>query len=127
MTEPNDDNPTAASSDLLPDKLYYSISEVSEHMGLKPSLLRFWEKEFPQLKVRKSRNGNRQYTPKDVEELKLIYHLVREKKYTLEGARETLKLRRKNVSQEAEMLEYMQHTRDFLVRLRQAVDRLPDS
>lgn len=96
-------------------------------MGLKPSLLRFWEKEFPQLKVRKSRNGNRQYTPKDVEELKLIYHLVREKKYTLEGARETLKLRRKNVSQEAEMLEYMQHTRDFLVRLRQAVDRLPDS
>lgn len=113
-------SPTSFSA--LPDKIYYSIGEVAEHLGVKPSLLRFWEEQFPQLKIKKNRKGNRLYTPKDIEELELIYHLVREKKYTLEGAREALRARRKSVSQEVEMLQYLQDVRSFLQRLRKSLN-----
>ena len=73
------------------EKLFYSIGEVSEMLGVNPSLIRFWEKHFPIIKPQKNKKGNRLFTVKDIENLKLIYHLVKEKGMTLEGAQKRLK------------------------------------
>ena len=71
-------------------KLYYSIREVSEMTGLEPHVLRFWESKFNALQPRKNRAGNRTYTEHDVETVRRIQRLVREEKYTLEGAQQAL-------------------------------------
>ena len=71
-------------------KLYYSIREVSEMTGLKPHVLRYWESEFDQLHPKKNRAGNRAYTERDIEVVKKIQALLRDEKYTLEGARQVL-------------------------------------
>jgi DNA-binding transcriptional MerR regulator len=71
----------------LPDKLYYSIGEVATAFDVNTSLLRYWEQEFPILKPKKNKKGNRYFTPEDIKNLKIIYHLVKEKGYTLDGAR----------------------------------------
>ncbi len=71
----------------LPDKLYYSIGEVAKAFGVNTSLIRYWEKEFPIINPKKNRKGNRYFTPKDINHLKIIYHLVKEKGYTLDGAK----------------------------------------
>jgi len=72
-------------------KLYYSISEVAELAKLEPHVLRFWEKEFPQLKPKKSRGGNRTYQPKDIQTIYRIKQLLYDKGFTIEGARSQLK------------------------------------
>lgn len=69
------------------EKIFYSISEVSEMLQVNPSLLRFWEKEFDTLKPRKNKKGNRLFTKEDIEQIKLIHHLVKEKGMTIQGAR----------------------------------------
>lgn len=79
-------------------KLYYTISEVAGMLNVNSSLLRFWETEFPQLRPAKNRHGSRTYTEKDIELVKRIYHLTKECGYTLDGAREQLKKRRKGTS-----------------------------
>lgn len=71
----------------LPKKLYYSIGEVAKGFGVKTSLIRFWDSEFSILKPKKNAKGNRRFTPDDIKNLKLIYHLVKEQGYTLEGAK----------------------------------------
>ncbi|MBR1792655.1 MAG: MerR family transcriptional regulator [Bacteroidales bacterium] len=76
-------------------KLYYTIGEVAEMLKVNTSLLRFWETEFPQLRPSKNSHGSRTYTEKDIELVKRIYHLTKECGYTLDGAREQLKRRRK--------------------------------
>ena len=68
-------------------KLYYSISEVAQMFDVNESLLRFWEKEFPQISPKKGSRGVRQYRKEDVETIRLIYHLVKERGMTLPGAR----------------------------------------
>lgn len=73
------------------EKLYYSISEVSELLDISPSTIRFWEKEFDQLKPTKNKKGNRLFTKKDIEHLQAIINLVKEKGYTIQGAKEQLK------------------------------------
>ena len=75
----------------LPEKLYYSIGEVAEAFGVNTSLIRFWEKEFDALKPKKNAKGNRKFTPEDIKNLELIYHLVKERGFTLEGAKTHLK------------------------------------
>ncbi|MFD2826327.1 MerR family transcriptional regulator [Leeuwenhoekiella polynyae] len=75
----------------LPEKLYYSIGEVAEAFGVNTSLIRFWEKEFDVLKPKKNAKGNRKFTPEDIKSLELIYHLVKERGFTLEGAKTHLK------------------------------------
>lgn len=75
----------------LPKKLYYSIGEVAKAFGVKPSLIRFWDSEFSILKPKKNTKGNRKFTKEDINNLKLIYHLVKEQGYTLEGAKTYLK------------------------------------
>jgi len=72
-------------------KMYYSISEVAEMIGVVPYVLRFWEKEFPHLKPRKNRAGNRAYQPKDIQRVMQIKRLLYDEGYTIEGARNFLK------------------------------------
>src|SRR5699024_10138506 len=74
----------------LPEKRYYTIGEVSEAFNVNPSLLRFWEKEFEIIQPKKNAKGTRRFTQEDIKNLKLIYFLVREEGYTLEGARKKL-------------------------------------
>lgn len=76
------------------EKLYYSISEVSRMTSLEPYVLRYWEKEFPQLKPKKNRGGNRQYTSADIELINRITHLRRSEKLTIDGARARLMMKR---------------------------------
>lgn len=74
------------------EKLYYTIGEVAKMLDVNPSLLRFWEREIPELKPRKSEGGSRYYTSEDIAMLKQVYHLTRDCGYTLDGAREQLRL-----------------------------------
>jgi len=75
----------------LPDKRYYKIGEVAKAFGVNTSLIRFWENEFDVLKPKKNKKGNRLFTPEDLENLKMIYFLVKEKGFTLEGAKNQLR------------------------------------
>ena len=75
----------------LPEKRYYKIGEVSKAFGVNTSLIRFWEKEFSIIKPKKNAKGNRMFTQEDVKNFQLIFHLVKEKGFTLEGAKNKLK------------------------------------
>jgi len=75
----------------LPEKLYYKIGEIAEAFNVNTSLIRFWEKEFKMLHPKKDKNGNRLYTKKDVEIFQQIYFFVKEKGYTIEGAKQKMK------------------------------------
>ena len=77
--------------ELKPDKRYYSIGELAKAFDVNASLIRFWDKEFDILKPKKNAKGNRMFTPEDVKNLQLIYHLVKERGFTLDGARTHLK------------------------------------
>jgi DNA-binding transcriptional MerR regulator len=74
----------------LPEKLYYNIGEISNAFGVKPSLIRFWEKEFNIINPKKSNKGTRKFSIKDVEKINLIYSLVKKKGYKLEGAKKQI-------------------------------------
>lgn len=77
--------------ELSKDKLYFSIGELAEAFNVNASLIRFWDKEFDILKPKKNAKGNRMFTQEDVKNLQLIYHLVKERGFTLEGAKTHLK------------------------------------
>ena len=79
---------------------YYSISEVADMLGLKSHILRFWESEFPALRPRKNRAGNRAYTERDIKILRLIKHLLYEEKFTIEGARKRMKTDREMLNEQ---------------------------
>ncbi len=83
---------------IAPNKLYYSISEVSSLTDVKPYVLRFWEKEFPTLKPKKNRSGNRIYQQKEIDLIRRIKRLLYDEGYTIEGARQQLKNGRKSQS-----------------------------
>jgi len=75
----------------LPEKLYYGIGEVAKAFNVNTSLIRFWEKEFDVIQPKKNAKGNRKFTPQDIKNLEFIYHLVKERGFTLEGAKTHLK------------------------------------
>jgi DNA-binding transcriptional MerR regulator len=100
------------------EKVYYSISEVAELFDVNQSLIRFWEKEFDILSPQKNKKGNRLFTKYDIENLKLIYHLVRERGYTLQGAREKLKQNREDVVNTIQMISSLNRVREFLLELK---------
>lgn len=89
-------------------KLYYTIGEVSELFVVNPSLIRFWEKEFDVIKPKKNKKGNRLFTPEDIDHFKVIYNLVKEQGFTLDGAKKYLKENRKTVKHElkAERIQF---------------------
>ncbi|MCC6720822.1 MAG: MerR family transcriptional regulator [Bacteroidia bacterium] len=104
------------------DKLFYSISEVSEMLNVNPSLIRFWEKEFDIIKPQKNRKGNRQFTKQDIKSLKLIYFLTKDKGYTLNGAKEQIKNNRKNNEKNLLILESLKKVRQFLVEIKKDIN-----
>jgi len=100
------------------EKLYYTIGEVAELFEVNASLIRFWENEFESLKPQKNKKGNRLFTKEDINTLRIIYHLVKEKGYTLQGAREKMKLNREDVEKQVEVIDSLQKIRNFLVQLK---------
>ncbi|MGA3014161.1 MAG: MerR family transcriptional regulator [Bacteroidales bacterium] len=100
------------------EKLYYTIGEVAELFEVNASLIRFWENEFDSLKPQKNKKGNRLFTKDDINTLRIIYHLVKEKGYTLQGAREKMKLNREDVEKQVEIIDSLQKIRNFLVQLK---------
>jgi len=84
----------------LPQKLYYNIGEVAKAFNVKTSLLRFWENEFEAIQPKKKESGTRKYTPKDIDTIQLIYHLVKERGMTLDGAKKQLKQKSGTVAQQ---------------------------
>lgn len=100
------------------EKVYYSIGEVAELFDVRPSLIRFWEKEFDILKPQKNNKGNRLFTRHDIEALRLIYHLVKERGYTLQGAKEKLKQNREDVENRVEIVDSLYRIRQFLEELK---------
>ena len=100
------------------EKLYYSIGEVSEMFNVAPSLIRFWESEFEIIQPKKNRKGNRQFTKEDIDNVRTIYHLVKEKGFTLQGAKEMLKNDTQSVKDKMEMLDCLRRVRQFLVEVR---------
>jgi DNA-binding transcriptional MerR regulator len=103
-------------------KLYYTIGEVSRMFNVNTSLIRFWEKEFDILKPKKNKKGNRLFTQQDVDNLHIIYHLVKERGYTLPGAKAKLKENKiENTSQDFEILKTLQRMRDFLIEIKKEI------
>jgi DNA-binding transcriptional MerR regulator len=104
----------------LQGKMYYSISEVAELLGVEPYVLRFWEKEFPHLKPRKNRAGNRVYQPKDIQRVMRVKRLLYDEGYTIEGARAVLK----REGQQAGADPKSEKTRELLHQIRTELEEL---
>lgn len=102
----------------LPEKRYYAIGEVAEAFGVKTSLIRFWEKEFDALKPKKNAKGNRLFTPQDIKNLELIYHLVKERGFTLEGAKIHLKEEKKKTLTNFEIIRKLQGVKAELTNIK---------
>jgi len=100
------------------EKLYYSIGEIAEMLNVNASLVRFWEKEFAIINPKKNKKGNRMFSREDVKNLKLIYHLVKQKGYTLQGAQSTLNDRKKGAFEDMEAIERLQKVKSFLLEIK---------
>ena len=99
-------------------KLYYSIGEVSEMFGVNASLIRFWEKEFEIIKPKKNSKGNRMFTQQDVANIKLIFHLVKERGFTLEGAKRKIKENKDDSVDQMELVDSLKRVKSFLEELK---------
>ncbi|MCB0395337.1 MAG: MerR family transcriptional regulator [Flavobacteriales bacterium] len=102
-------------------KLYYSIGEVAQMFDVNTSLIRFWEKEFDIIKPKKNKKGNRLFTQEDVDHFRLIFHLVKERGYTLSGAKQKLKENKSDTIDQGEIVKALKNIRDFLVDLRESL------
>jgi DNA-binding transcriptional MerR regulator len=102
-------------------KLLYSMGEVTDMFDVNASLIRYWESKFDCIKPHKNKKGNRMFTPSDVENFRLIYHLVKEKGMTLEGANNAMKRRGKKIMGEVSILERLQNIRAMLVEVRESL------
>jgi DNA-binding transcriptional MerR regulator len=103
----------------VPEKLFYSITEVAGIFKVNASLIRFWEKEFDFLKPRKTAKGNRSYTKKDIENIRVVYHLVKEKGFTLQGAKEKIKQKPiQALNKNQEIIESLTKLKSFLTELK---------
>lgn len=108
----------------MAEKLFYSMGEVAEMFDVRQSLIRYWGEQFDALKPKRNKKGNRMFTPEDVETLKLIYHLVKERGMTLDGARRALKARRhadESVSRDVELLDRLQRLKAMLLEVREQI------
>ena len=100
-------------------KIYYSMGEVAEMFDVNPSLLRYWEQEFDILKPHRNKKGNRLFTPKDVDNIRIIYHLLKERKMKIEVARKYIRDYRKEVDRDAEITEHLMNIRAILLEIKQ--------
>jgi len=102
----------------LPDKRYYKIGEVAKAFDVNTSLIRFWENEFEVLKPKKNKKGNRLFTPEDLENLKMIYFLVKEKGFTLEGAKKKLKENPEEVFSKHKIIMRLEDIKNELIEIK---------
>ncbi len=102
----------------LPEKRYYGIGEVAKAFNVNTSLIRFWEKEFDVIKPKKNAKGNRKFTPDDINNLKFIYHLVKERGFTLEGAKTHLKEEKKKTLDNFEIISKLEGVKNQLVKIK---------
>ena len=102
----------------LPEKRYYSIGEIAKAFEVNASLIRFWDKEFDILKPKKNAKGNRMFTPEDVKNLKLIFHLVKERGFTLEGAKTHLKEGQKKTLDKYEIINKLETIKTQLTNIK---------
>ncbi|UXP31872.1 MerR family transcriptional regulator [Reichenbachiella agarivorans] len=105
------------------EKRYYTIGEVADDLGVATSLIRFWETEFDIISPKKNRKGNRQFTQDDIKKIKLIYHLVKVKGYTLHGARDFIKNDVNAAMDRIDMIESLKNIKSFLMKLRDDLQR----
>ena len=105
-------------------KLYYSIKEVAEMLGVSESMLRFWEKEIPMIKPKTTGNNIRQYTEQDIENIKVVYNLVKVRGFKLAAARKMLKEQKNAVSSDTKVLETLIKLRDQLQEMKKQCDYL---
>ncbi|MGN6531167.1 MAG: MerR family transcriptional regulator [Ginsengibacter sp.] len=103
--------------EILFQKQYYPIGDVAVMFKEKTSLIRYWENEFSILKPKKNKKGDRFFRPEDIKNLKMIYHLLRERKYTIEGAKEFIK-NNKAAGEKHEMIESLEKIKSFLIELK---------
>ncbi|HAA16577.1 MAG TPA: MerR family transcriptional regulator [Cytophagales bacterium] len=101
------------------EKKYYTIGEVADQFGVATSLIRFWESEFDVIKPKKNRKGNRQFTKEDIESVRMIFHLVKEKGFTLQGAKDMLRNDAVDVKDKMELIDALKRVRQFLVEIRE--------
>lgn len=101
------------------EKLYYTIGEVANMFGVNTSLIRFWEKNFDIIKPKKNKKGNRLFTKKDIENFKLIYHLVKEQRLTLEGARKKLTENKEDTINNFEAIESLKRIKEMLIEVKE--------
>lgn len=104
--------------DTLQQKLYYSISEVASWFRVNTSLLRYWENEFDILQPRKTRKGDRLFRVEDIKNLQLIYFLLRDRKFSIEGARNYLKQNKQQVDTQLQLVQSLHKFRSFLLELK---------
>ena len=109
-----------ASEDLV-KKLYYPIGEVATWFNVNTSLIRYWEKEFKQLQPRKTRKGDRLFRAQDIEFLRQLYFLLREKKYSIEGAKTYLKNNKEKAEKDIAVLNSLKNIKQFLVSLKESL------
>lgn len=100
------------------EKIYYTISEVADMFGVNTSHIRYWEREFDVVKPFKNKKGNRLFTKEDIEQLKLIYHLVKERGMTLKGAKQKLKDNKTDVVEQHDLVAKLQNIRQMLIEIR---------
>lgn len=105
-------------------RLYYTIQEVADHFAVNVSLLRFWEKEFDVINPKKTGGGTRQFTKEDIQQVEMVYHLVREKGLTLEGARQALSQRKDDEQKRVEVLDKLRSIKKDLSLLQEEFDQL---
>ena len=101
------------------EKLFYKISEVAEIFDINISAVRFWEKEFDILKPKKNKKGNRLFTPKDIENIKIIHYLLKERGFTVEGAKKKLKENKLDTIDNVQIIGHLKEIRKFLSKLKE--------
>jgi DNA-binding transcriptional MerR regulator len=109
----------------MPDniqKVYFSIGEVADKLGINTSTIRHWESEFSMLKPKKNKKGERQFAQKDIDLIQTIYQLIKEKGYTIQGAREFLKSKPQEKSEKAALIESLEQLKAFLLTLKERLD-----
>ncbi len=103
----------------LPEKRYYGIGEVAKAFGVNTSLIRFWEKEFNEIQPKKNARGTRKFTQEDIKNLQLIYHLVKERGFTLEGAKIHLKEQKKKTLTNYEIIRKLEVVKAELLKIKE--------
>lgn len=105
----------------LPEKRYYKIGEVAKAFDVNTSLIRFWEKEFDVIKPKKNAKGNRMFTPDDIANFKLIYNLVKERGFTLDGAKQKLKENPEDVTDKQEIINRLETIKAELLKIKNSL------